>query len=100
MSGAQAAAEATEATAEILVESYLDLVFEGEDEVCDLTFDKNGNNYCIPVIPQRDGRGKTESSFSPLHLVFVVPSTGEKQTGFSEFSKAQNLVASQHGQVK
>ena len=30
MSGAQAAAEATEATAEILVESYLDLVFEGE----------------------------------------------------------------------
>lgn len=33
MSGAQAAAEATEATAEILVESYLDLVFEGEDEV-------------------------------------------------------------------
>ncbi len=30
MSGAQAAAEATEATAEILVESYLDLVGEGE----------------------------------------------------------------------
>lgn len=40
-----------------------------------LTFDKNGNDYCIPVIPQRDGRGKTESSFSPLHLVFVVPSS-------------------------
>ena len=38
MSGAQAAAEATEATAEILVESYLDLVFEGEDEVGDLSF--------------------------------------------------------------
>lgn len=99
MSGAQAAAEATEATAEILVESYLDLVFEGEDEVGDLTFDKNGNDYCIRG-PQRDGRGKTESSFSPLHLVFVVPSTGEKQTGFSEFCKPQNLVASQGGQVR
>ena len=60
-----------------------------------LTFDKNGNNYCISVIPQRDGRGRTESSFSPLHLVLWY-----LQQGFSEFSKPQNLVASQGGQVR
>ena len=72
MSGAQAAAEATEATAEILVESYLDLV--GEGEVVRLDFDKNGMVTLFLLIPQGDGRGKLSQGFSvflPLCLRMV-----------------------------
>ena len=69
MSGAQAAAEASEATAEILVESYLVRV-----KSSDLTFDKNGTTTLFLLIPQRDGRGKLSQGFSvflPLCLRMV-----------------------------